>query len=84
MPEAMYADPPAIATELRVAMARPKKGHEKNAPERVAFRIPTWMRAGLDRVAADRKLPISDIANEAFAAYLKRHGIKAEKPAKPG
>jgi hypothetical protein len=65
-------------------MARPRKGHEKHAPERVAFRIPIWMRAGLDRLAAERKLPISDIANEAFGAYLMRHGIKPEKPARSG
>jgi hypothetical protein len=42
------------------------------------------MRAGLDRLAAERKLLISDIANEALAAYLKRHGIKPEKPASGG
>jgi hypothetical protein len=58
-------------------MARPRKGHEKHAAERVAFRIPSWMRAGLDRLSAERKAPLSDIANEAFASYLKRHGIKA-------
>jgi len=58
-------------------MARPRKGQEKHAAERVAFRIPFWMRAGLDRLSAERKTPLSDIANEAFAGYLKRHGIKA-------
>ena len=59
-------------------MARPKKGQEKHAAERVAFRIPTWVRAGLDRMSADRKAPLSDIANEALVAYLKRHGIKPD------
>jgi hypothetical protein len=57
-------------------MARPKKGEEKHAEERVGFRIPTWVRAGLDQVAAKRKAALSDIANEAFVAYLKRQGIK--------
>jgi hypothetical protein len=61
-------------------MARPKKGFEKHAPERVAFRIPVWVRAGLDRLAAKRKAPISDIANEALEAYLTSHGIR--KPEK--
>jgi hypothetical protein len=61
-------------------MARPKKGHEKHALERVAFRIPVWMRAGLDRLAAKRKAPISDLANEALEAYLTSHGIR--KPEK--
>jgi predicted transcriptional regulator len=63
-------------------MARPKKGQEKHAAEWVAFRIPSWMRAGLDRLAAERKAPLSDVANEALASYLKRHGIKA--PAEGG
>jgi hypothetical protein len=58
-------------------MARPKKGQEKHAAERVAFRIPLWMRAGPDRLAAERKAPLSDIANQALASYLERHGIKA-------
>jgi hypothetical protein len=61
-------------------MARPRKGHEKHAPERVAFRIPVWVRAGLDRLAAERSVPLSDIANEALVAYLQRHGIRPAKP----
>jgi hypothetical protein len=61
-------------------MARPKKGFEKHAPERVAFRIPVWVRAGLDRLAAERSAPLSDIANEALVAYLKRHGVKPPPP----
>jgi hypothetical protein len=57
-------------------MARPRKGEEKHAQERVGFRIPTWVRAGLDHVAAERNAALSDIAIEAFVAYLRRHGIK--------
>jgi hypothetical protein len=60
-------------------MARPRKGAEKHATERVAFRVPSWVRVGLDRLVAERGVPLSDIANEAFAAYLKRHGITPEK-----
>ena len=58
-------------------MARPKKGHEKHATERVAFRIPLlWVRAGIDRLSAECNASLSDIANEALVAYLERHGIK--------
>jgi predicted transcriptional regulator len=57
-------------------MARPKSGQEKHASKGVAFRIPEWMRAGLDRLAAERNVTLSDIATEALSAYLKRHGIK--------
>ena len=57
-------------------MARPKKGEEKHAAERVAFRIPLWVRAGIDRLSAERSASLSDIANEALVAYLKRHGVK--------
>jgi hypothetical protein len=57
-------------------MARPRKGQEKHASERVAFRIPAWVRAGLDRVAAERKVALTDIANDALVAYLKKHGIR--------
>jgi hypothetical protein len=62
-------------------MARPRKGHEKHATERVAFRIPLWVRAGIDRLSAERKASLSDIANEALFAYLKRHGVKPPPPA---
>jgi hypothetical protein len=34
------------------------------------------VRAGLDHLASQRKAALSDIANEAFVAYLRRHGIK--------
>jgi hypothetical protein len=57
-------------------MARPRKGQEKHATERVAFRIPSWVRAGIDHLSAKRNASLSDIANEALVAYLKRHGVK--------
>jgi hypothetical protein len=60
-------------------MARPRKGEEKHATERVAFRVPAWIRAGLDRLVAERRVPMADVANEAFTAYLKRHGITPKK-----
>jgi hypothetical protein len=57
-------------------MARPKKGEEKHAEERIGFRVPTWVRAGLDRLSGERKASLSDVATEALVAYLKRQGIK--------
>jgi predicted transcriptional regulator len=59
-------------------MARPRSGQEKHATKGVAFRIPQWMRAGIDRLANERKVSLSEIATEALAAYLKKHGIKPE------
>ena len=58
-------------------MARPKKGEEKDRGAVVGFRIREWIRAGLDRVAKEDNAPLSDIADEAFVAYLKRRGIRA-------
>jgi hypothetical protein len=52
-------------------MARPKKGEEKHAAERVAFRIPLWVRVGIDRLSAERKASLSDIANEALVVVSR-------------
>jgi hypothetical protein len=71
-----------LQQQRRNAVARPKKGEEKHAEERVGFRIPTWVRAGLDHVAAERNVALSDIANEAFVTYLKRHGVKPPAPSR--
>ena len=57
-------------------MARPKKGEEKDRPEAVGFRIAVWVRAGLERLAKEQGVPISDVMHDAMEAYLKRHGIK--------
>jgi hypothetical protein len=38
-----------------------------------------WVREGIDQIARDKALPLSDVAHEAFVAYLKRHGIKEPK-----
>lgn len=64
------------AEKAEQTMARPRKGEEKHAAERVGFRIPSWVRAGLDQLSAERKASLSDVATEAFVSYLKRHGIK--------
>ena len=66
-------------------MARPRKGEEKHADERVGFRIPSWVRDGLDRLSAKRRAALSDIATEAFVAYLDSHGIKQpeKSPTRP-
>lgn len=58
-------------------MARPKKGEEKDRPIHMGFRVTEWVRAGIEKVAKDKGgLPLSDVAHEAFVAYLKRHGIR--------
>jgi hypothetical protein len=60
-------------------MARPRKGEEKNVPVHLGFRVPEWVYTGLQRLAEERGGPMSDLANEALVAYLKRHGIKPNK-----
>jgi hypothetical protein len=60
-------------------MARPRKGDEKLRPNKMGFRVMDWVREGIDQVAKDKALPLSDVAHEAFVAYLKRHGIKEPK-----
>lgn len=59
-----------------MTMARPRKGEEKNAPIHLGFRVPEWVDAGLRKLADERGCPVSDIANEALVAWLKRHGVK--------
>jgi hypothetical protein len=65
-------------------VGRPRRGEEKNAPHHLGFRVPKWVRAGLGQLAAQRDCPLSDIANEALVAYLKRNGIKPESARKRG
>ena len=57
-------------------MARPRKGEEKNAPIMFSVRIPEWVQDGLQQVALERSVTVSEIANDALVAYLKRKGIK--------
>jgi hypothetical protein len=57
-------------------MARPRKGDEKDRPIHMGFRVSEWVRTGLERIAKDEGLPLSDVAHDALVAYLKRHGIK--------
>ena len=57
-------------------MARPKKGEEKDRGAVVGFRITPWIRAGLDKVAKEDGVSLSDLAHQIFVAYLKRRGIR--------
>lgn len=59
-------------------MARPRKGAEKARTEMIGFRTAAETRVGLEKVAKARKLPLSDIANEAFEEYLAKH-LKAAR-----
>ena len=60
-------------------MARPLKDEAKNRPIHLGFRVSEWVRDGLQQLADQRGSPVSDIANEALVAYLKRNGIRPEK-----
>jgi hypothetical protein len=42
----------------------------------MGFRVTEWVRAGLEQVAKDDNLPLSDVLHVAAVAYLKRRGIK--------
>ena len=54
-------------------MARPKKGYEKNRPERVAFWVSEEIKLYLMNEAARRDVSMGDIANEAFEKVMRRH-----------
>jgi hypothetical protein len=63
-------------------MARPRKGEEKKVPVHLGFRVQEWVYAGLQQLADERGRPMSDLANEALVAYLKRHGVKPPAPSR--
>jgi hypothetical protein len=56
-------------------MARPKKGEEKVRPIHLGFRVAEWVHGGLGHLAESDGVPVSDLANDALVAYLKRRGI---------
>jgi hypothetical protein len=43
----------------------------------LGFRVTERVRAGLDLLTKKQDCPVSDVANDALVAYLKRNGIKA-------
>lgn len=55
-------------------MARPRKGHEKLAPNKVMFRITDDARAGLERMKNRNGTDIADEARQAIDEYLVRNG----------
>jgi hypothetical protein len=57
-------------------MARPKKEDAKNRFATVGIRLTPWAREGLDRIAKEEGVPLSDVVYDAIVAHLKRHGIK--------
>jgi hypothetical protein len=59
-----------------LCMARPKAGEEKDRDAHVGVRVKKWIRAGLEKIAKEDGVVLSDVAHEAFAAYLKRRGIR--------
>src|SRR5690349_18156353 len=58
-------------------MALQIAGQEKSRPiQHLAFGVPEWVRAGLDLLAKKYDRPVSDIVNDALAAYLNKNGIR--------
>jgi hypothetical protein len=59
---------------LEGVMARPRKGHEKLAANKVMFRITDEARAGLERMKVRNGTDIADEARQAIDEYLIRNG----------
>jgi len=62
-------------------MARPRKGEEKDRPKHLGFRVATWVHDGVQRLAAERGQPASEVAHDLMETALRRYGIKPEKVA---
>jgi hypothetical protein len=57
-------------------MARPKADEAKGRKAHVGVRVTPWVRAGLDKIAKDERVALSDLVHDVFVAFLKRRGIK--------
>jgi hypothetical protein len=57
-------------------MARPRKGEEKNRPIHMGLRVSEWVRDGLERIAKEKGVSMSDVVYDWVVANLRRHGIK--------
>lgn len=57
-------------------MGRPKKGEEKNRPVHMGLRVSEWVRAGLERIANEKGMSMSDVVYDLVVAHLRRHGIR--------
>jgi hypothetical protein len=60
-------------------MARPRKGEEKDRPKHLGFRVATWVYESVQRLAAERNQPASEVVHDLVEAALRRRGIKPEK-----
>lgn len=56
-------------------MARPRKGEEKDRPKHVGLRVATWVHDGVQKLAAEKGLPASEVAHELLEIALGRLGI---------
>lgn len=63
-------------------MARPKKGTEKDRPRHIGFRAAVWLHEALQRLAAERGQPASEVAHDVMEAGFRRYGIIAPEPLK--
>ncbi len=59
-------------------MGRPRKGEEKDRPKHIGFRAATWVWDGVQRLAAERGMPASEVAHDLMEIALGRLGIKPE------
>jgi hypothetical protein len=65
-------------------MARPRKGEEKDRPKHIGFRTATWVWEGVQRLAAERSQPASEVAHDLLEIALGRFGIRpSPEPASP-
>lgn len=59
---------------------RPKTGEETGRTGGlIAARVAPWVRKGLVRLARAQGKNLSDVANDAYASHLAKHGITEEK-----
>ena len=56
-------------------MARPRKGEEKDRPKHVGLRVATWVHDGVQKLAAEKGLPASEVAHQLLEIGLGRLGI---------
>jgi hypothetical protein len=50
-------------------MARPKAEEAKGRKAHVGVRVTPWVRAGLDKIAKQERIQLSDLVDDLFVAY---------------
>jgi hypothetical protein len=57
-------------------MGRPRKGEEKNRRIHMGLRVSDWVRAGLEQIAKEKRMSMSDVVYDLVVAHLRRRGIR--------